>query len=106
MDAPARTTIRLGRWLDPVSGAWQPPADLEAGGGRVVRLEPVREDGGAARVGSQPTIDLSGLWARLFREELAEVEGECVAVETIVKFGATQQLRTPMRARIVVSRQG
>lgn len=62
MDAPARTTIRLGRWLDPVSGAWQPPADLEAGGGRVVRLEPVREDGGAARVGSQPTIDLSGLW--------------------------------------------
>ncbi|HSG85785.1 MAG TPA: amidohydrolase family protein [Candidatus Limnocylindrales bacterium] len=62
MDAPARTTIRLGRWLDPVSGAWQPPADLEADGGRVVRLEPVREDGGAARVGSQPTIDLSGLW--------------------------------------------
>lgn len=62
MDAPARTTIRLGRWLDPVSGAWQPPADLEADGGRVVRLEPVREDGGATRVGSQPTIDLSGLW--------------------------------------------
>jgi imidazolonepropionase-like amidohydrolase len=62
MDAPARTTIRLGRWLDPGSGAWQPPADLEVEGGRIARLEAARADGTGGPAHPTPTVDLTGLW--------------------------------------------
>ncbi len=62
MDAPAHTTIRLGRWLDPVSGAWQPPADVEADGGRIIRLGPVRSDEAGGSAHPSPMIDLSGSW--------------------------------------------
>ncbi len=62
MDAPARTTIRLGRWLDPVSGAWQPPADVAVDGGRIVRLGPVRSDEAGGSAHPSPMIDLSGSW--------------------------------------------
>jgi hypothetical protein len=48
------------------------------------------------------TLDLSPLWARIHGEGLSDATGECEALETIVKFGVTKQLRSEKKVRIVV----
>ncbi len=61
MDVPARTTIRLGRWLDPSAGAWREPADLIVDDGRITAILPT----GGGKPGdldtTSPSLDLSGL---------------------------------------------
>jgi imidazolonepropionase-like amidohydrolase len=62
MDAPARTTIRLSRWLDPAAGAWRTPADLLVEDGRIAAVRPLGEDGrsGVPGTASAP-LDLGEL---------------------------------------------